>query len=118
MSDVQGSGTSAAGHNAVCLAGRVSGDPEQRVLPSGDRVWLFRVVVPRGQPRGRQRVDALECAAWSRRVQRSVARWRDGDLVAVEGALRRRFFRAVGGAQSRVEVEVTRARIIRRATSA
>ena len=33
--------------------------------------------------------------------------WQPGDVVEVEGAIRRRFFRAGGGAASRVEVEVS-----------
>lgn len=106
------------GRNRVRLVGRVSGAPEERVLPSGDRVWVFRVVVARDRPHGRQRVDALECAAWSARTRRSVARWAEGDEVEVEGALRRRFYRAGGATVSRVEVEVETARVIRRAASA
>lgn len=104
--------------NEVRLVGRVSGAPVEKVLPSGDRLWTFRVVVPRASPRGRQRVDALECAAWSGRTRRSVARWADGDLVEVQGSLCRRFFRANGATGSRVEVEVAGARLIRRAASA
>lgn len=104
--------------NEVRLVGRVSGAPTEKELPSGDRLWTFRVVVPRANPRGRQRVDALECAAWSGRTRRSVARWGDGDLVEVHGALCRRFYRANGATGSRVEVEVAGARLIRRAASA
>ena len=33
--------------NEVRLVGRVSQTPEERVLPSGDVLWTFRVVVPR-----------------------------------------------------------------------
>ncbi len=106
------------GGNEVRLVGRVSGDPEEKVLPSGDRLWSFRVVVPRAAPRGRQSVDALECVAWSGRVRRSVATWRDGDEVELSGALRRRFYRTGSGTVSRVEVEAERARIIRRAATA
>jgi len=104
--------------NEVRLVGRVSGDPEERVLPSGDRLWSFRVVVARDQPRGRQTVDALECVAWSARTRRAVSRWSDGDTVELSGALRRRFYRAGAARVSRVEVEATRARVIRRATTA
>ncbi|MBA8803152.1 single-strand DNA-binding protein [Nocardioides ginsengisegetis] len=105
--------------NEVRLVGRISAAPEERVLPSGDSVWLFRVVVGRTGDRGRSRqtVDALECAAWSGRVRRSVAGWREGDVVEVTGALRRRFFQTAGGAASRVEVEVTGGRVIRRSES-
>ena len=105
--------------NEVRLVGRVSGPPTQRSLPSGDELWTFRVVVPRPpSDRSRQTVDALECVAWSGRVRRSVARWSDGDVVEVWGSIRRRFYRAEGVTGSRVEVEATRARVIRRAASA
>lgn len=102
--------------NDVHLLGRVSVDPERRELPSGDVLWSVRLVVDRGsaESRSRQKVDALECAAWTARVQRSIATWKAGDEVEVHGALRRRFFRTGAGAASRVEVEVQRARVIRR----
>lgn len=103
--------------NEVRLVGRLSAAPEERVLPSGDVVWVFRVVVPRPDGGGRARVDALECAAWSPRARRAVTSWRDGDVVEVEGAVRRRFFRTGAGAASRVEVEVSRARMVRRAAA-
>ena len=104
--------------NEVVLVGRVASDPQEKELPSGDTVWLFRLVVRR--PDGtvsRQRVDALECCAWTPRVQRSIRGWREGDQVEVGGAIRRRFFRPGGGAQSRVEVEVSTARLRRRAAA-
>lgn len=106
--------------NEVRIIGRVSQQPEERVLPSGDVVWTFRVVVqrPPGPRRGRQQVDALECAAWSARARRSVATWGADDVVEVTGALRRRFFRGEGGATSRFEVEMAAGRIIRRAATA
>lgn len=105
--------------NEVRLVGRLSQPPEQRILPSGDPLWTFRVVVPRtGTRDGRTRVDALECAVWSGRCRRTVAGWRAGDLVEVTGAVRRRFYRAGAGPVSRVEVEVGRARLIRRRASA
>lgn len=104
--------------NEVRLVGRVAAEPVARTLPSGDTVVTFRVVVarPEGQ-KSKQAVDSLNCAAWAARLQRSVATWTEGDVVEVSGALRRRFFRGEGGPSSRVEVEVTRGRIIRRAAS-
>ena len=106
--------------NEVRLRGRLSSLPQERRLPSGDVVWTFRVVVGRAAGRGgaeppRARVDALECAAWSARVRRSVASWREGDVVEVCGAMRRRFYSTGGATVSRVEVEVERGRVIRRA---
>lgn len=103
--------------NEVTLVGRVSADPAEKELPSGDTVWVFRLVVRRPEGTGsRQSVDALDCCAWTPRVQRSVSGWREGDQVEVTGAVRRRFFRAGGTTQSRVEVEVAAGRLRRRAT--
>ena len=104
--------------NEVRLVGRISRAPEERVLPSGDAVWTFRIVVSRAETgRSRQSVDALECAVWSGRVRRSVTTWGPGDVVEVTGAMRRRFYRAGGAVASRVEVEVSGGRLIRRAAS-
>jgi single-strand DNA-binding protein len=105
--------------NEVRIAGRISAGPDERVLPSGDVLWTFRVVVPRtaSRPGARPGVDALECAVWGGRVRRSVASWRPGDVVEVSGALRRRFFRVAGGAASRFEIDVAAGRLIRRAAT-
>ena len=104
--------------NEVRLAGRISAGPEERVLPSGDVLWTFRLVVPRpSRAAVRRGVDALDCAVWGGRVRRSVASWREGDVVEVTGAVRRRFFRVAGGAASRFEVEVEAGRLIHRAAS-
>jgi len=106
--------------NEVRLVGRVSQQPEERVLPSGDTLWSFRVVVPRPDDptRSRHQVDAVDCCVWSGRVRRSVATWRADDVVEVSGSVRRRFFRTAQGAASRFEVEVSAGRLIRRAASA
>lgn len=103
--------------NEVRLVGRVSQAPEERVLPSGDSLWTFRVVVPRppGAARRRQSVDALECTAWTARARRSVTAWAAEDVVEVNGSLHRRFYRAGGAVASRVEVEMSSGRLIRRA---
>ncbi|WP_243057854.1 single-stranded DNA-binding protein [Nocardioides sp. SR21] len=103
--------------NEVRLVGRISQPPEERVLPSGDSLWTFRVVVPRppGGAQRRQAVDALECAAWSARARRSVASWAADDVVEVVGALHRRFYRSGSSVGSRVEVEMSSGRLIRRA---
>ena len=91
--------------NSVELSGRVSGEPEARVLPSGDELVTLRLVVarPAGGP-----VDTIDLACWSKTARRSAGRLTDGDHIHVTGALRRRFFRTPGGAASRYEVEVTR----------
>jgi single-strand DNA-binding protein len=108
-------------NNSIRLVGRVSQPPEERELPSGDRVSTFRVIVPRTEQRGdkpRQSVDALECAAWTAKCRRTVGSWQPDDVVEVTGSLRRRFFAGATGRVSRVEVEVRTAKRIRRGGSA
>jgi single-strand DNA-binding protein len=102
--------------NEVRLVGRLSAAPAEKELPSGDVLVSFRVVVPRApDPKRATKVDALECVAWTARAKRSVRSWRVGDVVEVDGGLRRRFFRTGSGPASRVEVEVTKGRLVRRA---
>ena len=110
--------------NNVRLVGRLSGEPVVIELPSGDALVTFRISVPRSSPSGAsapaagQRVDSVPCAAWSPRLRRSIVTWRAGDLVEASGAVRCRFFQAGGATRSRVEVEVSSARIIRRSSAA
>ena len=103
--------------NDVRLAGRVTGTPALVELPSGDALVTFRVSVQRGADSG-QRVDSVPCTAWSPRLRRGILTWRAGDLVEVTGAVRCRFYQAGGATRSRVEVEVTSARITRRSPAA
>lgn len=111
-----------AARNTVSLAGRVSSQPLERELPSGDRVVTFRLVMGRDRTpmtaRSKQVSDWVDCAAWAGQVRRRVATWEVGDRVELEGALRRRFFRDGGGAASRLEVEVLSARRVVRAARA
>lgn len=100
--------------NQVSLRGRLSAAAEQRVLPSGDEVVTFRIVVDRspgsGRSGGRVTKDTIACVAWRADVRRRVLRLDGGDIVEVEGALRRRFWRSPQGVASRYEVEVDRLR--------
>ncbi|HET6626511.1 MAG TPA: single-stranded DNA-binding protein [Nocardioidaceae bacterium] len=101
------------------LRGRVASPPLERLLPSGDTIVTFRMVLTRDKSpmtsKSRQTSDWVDCAAWGGRVRRSVGSWRVDDVVEVEGALRRRFFRADGRTSTRVEVEVLSGRIAERA---
>jgi single-strand DNA-binding protein len=113
--------------NEVHLVGRLAADPVSRELPSGDLVVTFRLVVTRDRARRgpsarapsarAATVDTIDCAAWTKGAQRSVRAWTPGDVVEVQGALRRRFWRSPHGPSSRSEVEVSSARRAARATS-
>ena len=117
----QAEGTAVAGRNEVVLVGRVSGEPAEREMPSGDSLVAWRVVVDRPPPRRgvpegvrATTIDTLDCVAWSPAVRRTARGLADGDVVAVEGALRRRFWRGAAGAASRTEVEVASVRRVSR----
>ncbi len=106
--------------NEVTLRGRLAAAAEERELPSGDRIVTLRIVVPReGGPvrrksadgaRRRATVDTIDVVCWSALTRRAALRLRPDDQVAVEGALRRRFFGGSAGPQSRYEVEAVKVR--------
>ena len=105
--------------NRVLLRGRVTTPPQERELPSGSRIVVLRLSVPRDEStamvRGsRQSVDWVDCSAWGSRARRSAVRWRPGDVVEIEGARRRRFQRGDSGSFTRLEVEILGGRIVTR----
>lgn len=106
------------GANEVRLVGRVASAANAVELPSGDELVTFRISVERPEAVTRQKVDSVPCCAWAARVRRSALGWQVGDVVEVGGAVRCRFFQTARGLGSRVEVEVTSARLIRRAPAA
>lgn len=104
--------------NEVTLRGRVTTAPALRELPSGTSIVTLRVSVPRSpspMTKGsKQGSDWVDCVAWGARQRRTASAWRVGDLVEVEGALRRRFYRGGAGPSMRLEVEVLAARMVKR----
>ena len=107
--------------NEVVLVGRLSAEPEERELPSGDVLTTFRLVVDRPPQPAREgvrptTVDTLDCVVWTPSLRRAVGGWSPGDVVRVEGSLRRRFWRGGAGPVSRHEVEVARAKRLQRAS--
>ena len=109
--------------NEVVLVGRVAAPAQERTLPSGDVILTWRLVVDRPPPRRKPPegvrvvgVDTLDCVAWTGGVRRTARSFVEGDVVEVQGSLRRRFWRAGAGAASRCEVEVGVARRLARAS--
>jgi len=101
--------------NDVVLRGRLSAPAEVRTLPSGDTLVSFRLVVRRPEPHTRgQSVDVLSCITYDRSLQRRVAAWQAGDVVEIEGALQRRFWRTGSGTASVCEVNCRRGRKVPR----
>lgn len=119
MSTAQPAGEAPApARNEVFLAGRVSSEPVERELPSGDRVVTFRLVLPRSRTpmtaKSRQSSDWVDCAAWGARARRSAAGWHVGDHVEIEGSLRRRFYRDGSASATRLEIEMVSGRCVGR----
>ena len=115
-------GGAPAAVNELRLVGRLGAPAEVRQLPSGDELVTWRLVVDR--PPGTRRlpegvrpatVDTLDCVGWSAAIRRSSQSWVAGDVLEVQGALRRRFYRAGAAVASRYEVEAAAVRRVARA---
>lgn len=89
--------------NNVELRGRVSSEPIEHELPSGDVVLEFRLVVPRTDRSG---VDTLDLAVWKVALRRRARNLSIGNVIEVRGTLRRRFWQGATGVASRSQVEV------------
>lgn len=85
------------GINVVVLQGELTSEPLLRELPTGDEVTNLEVSTPMED--GRHSVPVV---VHSNRVDVEA-----GDRVVVVGLVRRRFFRAGAGVQSRTEVVAT-----------
>ena len=104
--------------NDVVLRGRLSAPAELRTLPSGDTLVSFRIVVRRpGTPARGQSVDVLSCISYDRALQRRASAWQPGDVVEVEGALQRRFWRTGSGTASVCEVNCRKGRKVPRSSA-
>lgn len=96
------------GVNEVHLVGCVSSLPTTKVLPSGDEVVEFRIVIDRRRRRGAKReVDSLELAAWNPREKRQALKLTPGQWVEIDGSVHRRFWSSPKGLASRWQIEVS-----------
>jgi single-strand DNA-binding protein len=94
--------------NEVFLVGRVTSLAVEKVLPSGDKVVEFRLVIGRKHSRGlKKEVDALDIAAWSAKARRAALALKVDSWVEITGSVRRRFWRAPTGLASRWQVEAS-----------
>ena len=97
--------------NEVFLEGRVSSLPTEKLLPSGDTVTEFRIVIDRKYPKGVKReVDTLDIAVWLAKARKKAMTLQIDDWVSIDGAIRRRFWKAPTGLASRWQVEASQLR--------
>jgi single-strand DNA-binding protein len=96
--------------NQVSLIGRLSGEPFEKVLPSGDKVVEFRVVIERGTNSVKDKrkvVDTIDVAAWSALNRKVALKLDENSWVYVFGSIRRRFWQSPAGLASRWQVEAS-----------
>jgi single-stranded DNA-binding protein len=84
--------------NVAVIEGLLSRPPEERQLPSGDRLVSLEVSVPRPP----DRTESVP-VAWPK-APKNITLLDAGTHVLILGRVRRRFFRAAGFTQSRTEV--------------
>ncbi len=102
--------------NDVVLRGRLSAPVELRPLPSGDTLLLFTLAVRREAPGPRgPESDLLTCVSTVKGLLTRAQAWEPDDVIEVEGALQRRFWRTPTGTAVAYEVSVRAARKASRA---
>ena len=98
------------GKNEVNLIGRVSSIQGEKVLPSGDKVGEFRIVISRGGKN--PSFDVLDIAVWSETLRRKVRTLKSEDWLEIQGSLRRRFWQGKAGLATRWQVEAAKIRVL------
>jgi single-strand DNA-binding protein len=98
--------------NVVALKGRLARPAEQRLLPSGDRLVALELTVHRPG----ERAETVP-VVWFHPPASAAGLDHDQEVLVV-GRVRRRFFRAGGGTQSRTEVVADVVVPVRQATRA
>jgi len=101
--------------NEIRLVGRLGASVVERELPSGTVLTSFSVIIdrPAREIHGRTRVDTISCQTSRAAIATRLGKVEPGSVVEVQGALRRRFWRAGTGLSSATEVDVARLRMIK-----
>ena len=78
--------------NVICLLGRLTADPEERVTTNGTAVTSFTVAVDRRYtPQGQERqTDFINCVAWRQTAEFVAKYFRKGQRIALQGSLQAR----------------------------
>ncbi|MER7369755.1 single-stranded DNA-binding protein [Nonomuraea wenchangensis] len=98
--------------NEVLLVGRLSAEPEDHTLPSGDTATKWRIIVRRHrrQRRGATLTDSVPCVTFSPETADVVRGLKPRDYLQVIGSFRCRVFGPAGAKTWKYEVEVTSAK--------
>lgn len=98
----------------VRIVGRLGAHVTQKVLPSGDEITVFSIVVdrPSREVRGTTKIDTIACVTSKDQMAGRLRGWEAGRWIEAEGVLRRRFWRAGAGLGSAMEVDVRRVKAV------
>jgi single-stranded DNA-binding protein len=88
--------------NLALVVGRLSAEPDIRVLDSGDRVCRLLVVVRSEEPH--HRLDVLPVIWWEPDDEVLANPPVRGDRIWMTGSVHRRFWDAADGRHSRIEI--------------
>jgi single-strand DNA-binding protein len=100
--------------NEVLLAGEITDAPSLRTLADGRDVVTFRIDVRVDTDTGVIR-DSFDCTADNPRTRKSALGWAVGDVVEVEGVVRRKFYRSGAASRPFTVIEASRAKRLSRA---
>lgn len=99
--------------NEILLVGEVSTTPAERVLANGRDAVTFRLDVRVHLDDGATR-DSFEITLYGARLRRSALTWDIGDVIQVEGVVRRKFHKVGASSKPFTVIEADRARRVRR----
>ena len=90
--------------NAICLMGRLTGDPELKTTQNGVSVTSFSVAVDRAyRSKDQERqTDFINCVAWRNTAEFISRYFRKGQRIALQGSLQSRKYTANDGSQRTV----------------
>lgn len=88
--------------NLVLLVGRLVAPPEHRVFDSGSQLLRLLLAIHSDHPR--RRLDVVPVTLWDPAPELCDGGLRPGDRLWAVGSVQRRFWEAVEGRRSRLEV--------------
>ena len=73
--------------NVVLLEGRLTRDPELKVLPGTEKILASFGIAVNRKYKDREEVTFAECVCWGKQAESLVEHKRKGDLILVNGSL-------------------------------
>ena len=105
--------TNALHRNEVLLVGEITDGPTERDLADGRSVVTFRIDVRVDTDAGPVR-ESFDCTVDAARTRRAALGWALGDVVEVEGVVRRKFYKVGASSKPFTVIEAGRAKRLRR----